>query len=406
MIAPPFRPRIASGVDNVPGQAGYRRRSLKGPTGRPGRRFAAAAAAVVLCSACTASPNDGAAEAETTSSPSPSASPASAASAASEVPGASVDWASVADEAEPSVVSISVSGEAGSGQGSGVVINDDGHVLTNNHVVAPAVAGGQIQVALSDARVFEAAVVGADPDTDLAVVQIQAAPDDLTALEFGDSDTVEVGQPVMALGNPLGLSNTVTVGIVSALDRPVTTQNASSTPGDAADPVVTNAIQTDAAVNPGNSGGALVDDAGLLVGINSSIATLGASEGGQGGSIGLGFAIPSNQAEWVTEQLIETGDVEHAYLGVSLESAIVSVDGVARQGAGITDVGEDTAAAEGGLQAGETITQVDGETIRGAESLIAQVREREPGTQVILTVVSEGGDTRDVTVEFGTKDEP
>jgi putative serine protease PepD len=317
-----------------------------------------------------------------------------------------VDWASVADEAESGVVSISVSGDAGSGQGSGVVIDDDGHVLTNNHVVAPAVDGGGIQVALSDARVFEAAVVGADPDTDLAVVQIQAAPDDLTALEFGDSDAVAVGQPVMALGNPLGLSNTVTVGIVSALDRPVTTQNASSTPGEAATPVVTNAIQTDAAVNPGNSGGALVDDAGQLVGINSSIATLGASEGGQGGSIGLGFAIPSNEAEWVARQLIETGDVDHAYLGVSLESAIVSVDGVARQGAGITDVAEGTAAAEGGLQAGEAITQVDGETVRGADSLIAQIREREPGTRVTLTVVSEGGDTREVSVEFGTRDEP
>jgi putative serine protease PepD len=273
-------------------------------------------------------------------------------------------------------------------------------------VVAPAVDGGGIQVALSDARVFEAAVVGADPDTDLAVVQIQAAPDDLTALEFGNSDTVAVGQPVMALGNPLGLSNTVTVGIVSALDRPVTTQNASSTPGEAPTPVVTNAIQTDAAVNPGNSGGALVNDSGQLVGINSSIATLGASDGGQGGSIGLGFAIPSNEAEWVARQLIETGDVDHAYLGVSLESAIVSVDGVARQGAGITDVAEGTAAAEGGLQAGEAITQVDGETVRGADSLIAQIREREPGTRVTLTVVSEGGDTREISVEFGTRDEP
>ena len=407
MTALPSSPTAEYRAGSVPDFTGYRRHLPGRPNGRHGRRLAASVVVILIGgTACTASPSDSAAEAETSSGPTSSSTSASPASPAGAVSGASVDWASVADEAESSVVSISVSGESGSGEGSGVVIDDDGHVLTNNHVVAPAVDGGGIQVALSDARVFEAAVVGADPDTDLAVVQIQAAPDDLTALEFGNSDTVAVGQPVMALGNPLGLSNTVTVGIVSALDRPVTTQNASSTPGEAPTPVVTNAIQTDAAVNPGNSGGALVNDSGQLVGINSSIATLGASDGGQGGSIGLGFAIPSNEAEWVARQLIETGDVDHAYLGVSLESAIVSVDGVARQGAGITDVAEGTAAAEGGLQAGEAITQVDGETVRGADSLIAQIREREPGTRVTLTVVSEGRDTREISVEFGTRDEP
>ena len=247
--------------------------------------------------------------------------------------------------------------------------------------------------------------MGADPATDLAVVRIQGAPDDLTALEFGDSEAVEVGQPVMALGNPLGLSNTVTVGIVSALDRPVTTQSAGVTPSDPATPVVTNAIQTDAAVNPGNSGGALVDAAGQLVGINSSIATLGASEGGHGGSIGLGFAIPSNQAQWVAEQLIATGAVEHAYLGVSPESAVVSVDGVRRQAAGISVVIEDTPAADGGLRAGEAVTAVDGETVASAASLVAQIRERQPGTEVTLTVVDRNGDARDVTVRFGTNSE-
>ncbi len=401
MTASPRSPDTACRDENVSHSAGCRTQSRKTSDGRCRWGLAASAVAtVVVSAACTASPSDTAAEGETSSSPSSSVSTVSRASAAS------VDWAQVAAEAERSVVSISVRGDEGSGQGSGVIIDADGYVLTNNHVVAPAAADGEIQVALSDARVFEAAVVGADPDTDLAVVQIQAAPDDLTAMGYGDSDAVEVGQPVMALGNPLGLSNTVTVGIVSALDRPVTTQNAGAAPGEAATQVVTNAIQTDAAVNPGNSGGALVDEAGLLVGINSSIATLGASAGGQGGSIGLGFAIPSNEAEWVAQQLIETGDVEHAYLGVSLESAVVSVDGVARQGAGITDVVADTAAAEGGLRAGEAIIEVDGETVRGADSLIAQVREREPGTQVTLTVVSDSGDPREVTVEFGTKEEP
>ena len=303
-------------------------------------------------------------------------------------------------------MSLSVSGRQGSGQGSGVVIDDGGYVLTNNHVVAPAATGGEIQVALSDARVFEAELVGADPTTDLAVVQLQSTPDDLTALEFGDSDALEVGQPVMALGNPLGLYHTVTVGIISALDRPVTSENAGGSPSAADDPVVTNAIQTDAAVNPGNSGGALIDAAGQLVGINSSIATLGTTPGGQGGSIGLGFAIPSNEARWVAEQLIETGAVDHAYLGVGLDDVVVSVDGVRRQAAGITRVLEGTAAAGAGLQPGQAIIELDGETVASAESLIAQVREREPGTQVTLTAVDSGGDSRQVSVEFGTDPAP
>jgi putative serine protease PepD len=356
---------------------------------------------LVACAGCTASQDTEAAP-STAASSSVKATPDARGTKTSE---SDVDWAQVADAAEPTVVSISVTGQQGAGQGSGVVIDDGGHVLTNNHVVAAAAAGADIQVSLSDARVFDAELVGADRATDLAVVRIQGAPVDLTALEFGNSEAVEVGQPVMALGNPLGLSNTVTLGIVSALDRPVTTQSAGVTPSDPATPVVTNAIQTDAAVNPGNSGGALVDAAGHLVGINSSIATLGASEGGQGGSIGLGFAIPSNQALWVAEELIATGAVEHAYLGVSPESAVVSVEGVRRQAAGISAVFTDTPAAEGGLRPGEAVTAVDGETVGSAESLVAQIRERQPGTEVTLTVVDSGGDARDVTVRFGTNPE-
>jgi putative serine protease PepD len=301
------------------------------------------------------------------------------------------------------VVSISVRGGTGSGEGSGQIIDDLGHVLTNNHVVAPAVTGGEIQVALGDARVFEATLVGADPVTDLAVLRLRDAPADLAPLEFGDSEAVEVGQPVMALGNPLGLSHTVTVGIVSALDRPVTTENPATSPGEQGTPVVTNAIQTDAAVNPGNSGGALVDAAGRLIGVNSSIATLGASGTGQGGSIGLGFAIPSSQAEWVSRSLIEAGSVEHAYLGVSPQDAVVEVSGVRRAAAGITRVFDGTAAAQAGIRPGEAVAGVDGETVAGAESLVAQIREREPGTRVVLTVVDRGGTTRDVPVEFGTQ---
>jgi putative serine protease PepD len=258
-------------------------------------------------------------------------------------------------------------------------------------------------VALSDARVFDAKLVGADPVTDLAVVQMQGAPDDLAVLHFGDSAALRVGQPVMALGNPLGLSHTVTLGIVSALDRPVTTQNPDASPGQQGTPVVTNAIQTDAAVNPGNSGGALVDSSGRLVGVNSSIATLGAGQSGQSGSIGLGFAIPAAQARWVCRALIDTGTVQHAFLGVSPQDAVVRINGVRREVAGISRVVPGSQAARAGLRPGEAVVEVDGETVAGAASLVAQIREREPGTRVVLTVVNRSGATRQVPVEFGTQ---
>ncbi|MFP5336562.1 MAG: S1C family serine protease [Actinomycetes bacterium] len=315
--------------------------------------------------------------------------------------GEAVDWSAVAAAAAPSVVSIEVRGQGGAGQGSGVVVDDSGHVLTNHHVVAGAGAGGRVIVTLGDGRVLDAEVVGSDPSTDLAVLRLADAPDDLQPLEFADSEAVEVGQSVMALGNPLGLSDTATTGIVSAVDRPVTTQSSAGAGLGGATPVVTNAIQTDAAVNPGNSGGALVDASGRLIGINSSIASLGT--GGQSGSIGLGFAIPSNQARWVAESLIETGAVEHAFLGVSLQDAVVEADGVPREAAGIAEVVDGTPAAEAGLTPGEAVLAVDGEPVAGAESLVAQVRERAPGTAVTLTVVAEDGSTRDVDVEFGVR---
>lgn len=309
----------------------------------------------------------------------------------------------MAKEVEPSVVSIFVRGQTGAGEGSGVILDRAGHVLTNNHVVAAAVSGGQMQVSLSDARVFDATLVGADPATDLAVIELRSAPNDLVPMPFGSSDALEVGQPVMAVGNPLGLSHTVTLGIVSALDRPVTTQNEGATSNDQGVPVVTNAIQTDAAVNPGNSGGALVDAGDRLIGVNSSIATLGASDGGQGGSIGLGFAIPVSEARWVSRALIDDGRVRHAFLGVLPQDAIARINGVRRQVAGIRQVIPGTPAARGGLRSGEGVAAVDGETVASAESLVAQIRERRPGTKVVLTVVNRSGDTRDIPVEFGTR---
>src|SRR3954471_769847 len=373
---------------------------------RPSAGLLLAVAVAVGCSACTAAGGEGsgAASSGADDSTSASASPAAGSALASgrgADPKADVDWVKVADDVGPSVVSISVQGQTGGDEGSGEIIDDAGHVLTNNHVVAAAADGGRIQVALSDARVFDARLVGADPVTDLAVVQMEAAPKNLAVLTFGNSETLRVGQEVMALGNPLGLSHTVTLGIVSALDRPVITQ--SESPDRQGRPVVTNAIQTDAAVNPGNSGGALVDGSGRLVGVNSSIATLGASQGGQSGSIGLGFAIPAAQARWVAQALIRSGTVRHAFLGVSPQDAVVKINGVRREVAGISRVVRGSQAARAGLQPGEAVAAVDGETVGSAESLVAQIREREPGTKVVLTVVSRSGTTHDVPVEFGTQ---
>jgi putative serine protease PepD len=390
---------------------------LRAVVGRPGaspdraagwRRAAGlllVATMLVACAGCTTS-GRGSSDANAVSSGASRSTPGatrSAGGAGASTSGSGVNWPQVADDVEPSVVSISVQAQGGGDQGSGEVIDGDGHVLTNNHVVAPAADGGQIQVALSDARVFPAKLVGADPVTDLAVVQVQGAPDDLRALRFGDSAALRVGQPVMALGNPLGLSHTVTLGIVSALDRPVTTQNPDASSAQQGTPVVTNAIQTDAAVNPGNSGGALVDSSGRLIGVNSSIATLGAGESGQGGSIGLGFAIPAAQARWVSRALIDKGTVQHAFLGVSPQDAVVRIDGVRREVAGISRVVSGSQAARAGLRAGEAVVEVDGETVAGAASLVAQIREREPGTKVVLTVADRSGTTRQVPVEFGTQ---
>ena len=300
------------------------------------------------------------------------------------------NWAVTADAVAPSVVSITARLAQGEAAGSGVIIDGSGHVLTNNHVVAGA---QQLTVTLSDGRTFEATVQGTDPSTDLAVVTVTNAPGDLTPIALGDSDSLEVGDPVMAVGNPLGLAGTVTTGIVSALNRPVTTQSESS--GDPfqqsqSDPVVTNAIQTSAAINPGNSGGALVNGSGQLVGINSSIASLGSSSSSQSGNIGIGFAIPVNEAKSIAQQLIEKGTAEHAYLGVTPQDGTASDGSATRTGAEITSVGSGTPAEQAGLQTGDLITEVNGEAVDSALSLVAHIREQAVGNTVKLTIIRNG----------------
>ena len=290
------------------------------------------------------------------------------------------DWEKVAAAVRASVVAIDVTTGMGEAQGSGFVLDTAGHVLTNNHVVSDA-SGGTVQIILSDGRLYDATVVGQDTSTDLAVL--------------GDSGAVAVGAPVMAVGNPLGLDNTVTVGIVSAIDRPV-----SSTSQVTGASVVTNAIQIDAAINPGNSGGPLFDAQGRVIGITSSIATLTGSS--QSGSIGLGFAIPINLAHEIATQLIASGHAQHAYLGVSLSDGTATSDGTTRRGAVVHTLTSGSPAARAGLQVSDVIVTIDGAPVSGAESLTAAIRERTANQTAKLTVIR-GGTTREFTVTLAAR---
>ncbi|APH02944.1 trypsin [Janibacter indicus] len=323
-------------------------------------------------------------------------------SAASVVPVSSAsktnpDWNAVTAAVTPSVVSITVSAGGSGGEGSGVVLDKEGHVLTNHHVVSGAGDDATITVTLSDGKTYRASIAGEDASTDLAVLTLEDPPDDLQPITVGSSSGLQVGDPVMAVGNPLGLSGTVTTGIVSALDRPVTT---SSTESEQQDPfgqqqqqqssqVVTSAIQTSAAVNPGNSGGALVDAAGRLVGINSSIASLGSSSG-QSGSIGIGFAIPVDEAQWIAEQLIEDGQAEHAFLGVTPSDGTAELGSATRSGAQIRSVSDGSPAEAAGLQEGDLVVGVDDSTVTSAESLVGIIHSHRIGTKVSLAVVRDG----------------
>lgn len=305
--------------------------------------------------------------------------------------GSAPDWSATAAAAAPSVVAISVQNGDSGGEGSGVIFDAQGHVVTNHHVVAGGAARqSQILVTLQDQRVYKATIVGTDPATDLAVLKLENAPDDLRPITPGNDQDLKVGQPVMAIGNPLGLAGTVTTGIVSALNRPVsTTQEPVETPFGTAqrgEEVVTNAIQTSAAINPGNSGGALVDASGKLVGINSSIASLSQ----ESGNIGIGFAIPVTEVQSVARQLLETGEVKHPYLGVRLSDTVVTEGSAQRRAAGIGLVERGTPAAKAGLKAGDAVIAVDGEPVDGARSLTAQVREREVGQEATFTIVRDG----------------
>jgi putative serine protease PepD len=312
--------------------------------------------------------------------------------------------AGVAARVLKSVVSINVTDGSGSGgSGSGVVLRSDGYVLTNNHVVAAGASSGTITVSFNGAEGTEvpASIVGRDPETDLAVLKVKTDKQ-LVPAAIGQSRGLVVGDPVIAVGSPLGLAGTVTTGIVSALNRTV---NVPAEDGGRATPLF-NAIQTDAAINPGNSGGALVDGRGQLVGINSAIATLGSGGGGpfggssQSGSIGVGFAIPVDEAKSVAEELIRTGRATHPAIGV--EAGTVSEGAGGRPGARVSRVVADGPAQKAGLQPGDLIVALGDTKVGSVDELILAIREHRVGDKVTVTYMR-GGATKTAEVVLQDK---
>jgi putative serine protease PepD len=325
----------------------------------------------------------------------------------------SVTWVTaVAAKALPSVVTISVDSTNTGGSGSGVFLTKDGYILTNSHVVTleGATTSATIQVRTTDGRIFTAKLVGTDPTNDLAVIKVNAAIE-FTPIEWADSSNLNVGAPVVAIGAPLGLPSSVTSGVLSALNR--TIQVADSTPekggsslqwwnGTGAAPVSLRVLQTDAAINPGNSGGALVNDKGQLIGINVAIATASSpASGSQSGSIGVGFAIPSNVAKRIGEELMVSGKASHALLGalVSDYSADGSKSGGFSTGALVSKLSPGGAGEKAGLKVGDVVIRFNGQAISSSSELTAAVRFEKAGAMVELVALRDGKEvTIDVTL--------
>lgn len=299
------------------------------------------------------------------------------------------DWQAVAEAVRPATVSIRTEGVDSAAAGSGVIIDDAGHIVSNYHVVSGAENGGSITVTTFDGQLFDASIVGVDSTTDLAVIQMETVPEGLTAARLGSSEDLEVGQPVMAIGAPLGLADTTTTGIISALNRPVAVQGQTDGNSSADEVVVTNAIQVDASINPGNSGGPLFDEQGAVIGINFSIASVETGVD-TAGSIGLGFAIPVDLVQSVVNQIITTGSAQHALLGVEIQTVSVNSGDGQRLGAGVATVVPGGAADSAGLMQGDVIVAIDGNPVTSGSSLTGYVRRYSPGQEVTLTVVRGG----------------
>ena len=294
----------------------------------------------------------------------------------------------IVQNVKPSVVSIKAEGSSGSGNGSGFIFREDGYIVTNNHVAAPAVNSGKLTVYLEDKTSFVAKLVGRNASYDLAVLKIDATG--LKPVNIGDSNAINVGDLTVAFGSPLGLTGTVTSGIVSAINRPVTA-------GGADDQSFISAIQTDAAINPGNSGGPLVNGQGQVIGVNSAIATLG--NGTQSGSIGLGFAIPINQAQRIVTEIINSGKSSTPIAGISIDSTFEGV------GAKIAEVVSDGPASSTDLKVGDIVTKINGEAVEDSTELIVAIRRNNPGDTIVLTVKNTAGNEREVSVVLGSREE-
>jgi len=299
-----------------------------------------------------------------------------------------IDVKSIAALVTPSVVSIKVTSTLGSGTGSGSVYKSDGNVsyiITNNHVIEDAVTSGTISVELLNGNTLTAQIVGRDSAYDLAVLKVNRG--NLPTVTVGDSSKISVGDPVVAIGSPLGLASTVTSGIVSALNRPVTT-------GTSGAESFVNAIQTDAAINPGNSGGALLDSLGRIIGVNSAIATV--SSGGVSGNIGLGFSIPINEAKRVIDELIATGKSTRPFLGVEFDPTFTGT------GAKILRLTSGEAAEKAGIPAGSIITSIGGLRIADTTAAFVRIRSYAPGSTVTIVVDLPNGSDRTFTITLGS----
>lgn len=300
-----------------------------------------------------------------------------------DAPAADGSVESVAAKVLPSVVKINVTGSQGAGSGSGIVLTEDGTILTNNHVIEVAAEGGSISVSFNDGTSAPAEILGADPLTDTAVIKAEGVSG-LTPATIGKSGDLRVGESVVAIGSPFGLDSTVTSGIVSALNRPVDV--GSDAEGNS---TTYPAIQTDAAINPGNSGGALVDMNGNVVGINSSIRTASTSEE-TAGSIGLGFAIPIDAILPIVDQMSNGEAPTHARLGISVSNVADETGAEVTEGAQIQEVSDGSTAAGAGLAAGDVITKIDDHLITSPDSLVATIRAYRPGDEVTVTYISDG----------------
>lgn len=381
-----------------PGQPGAAAPAAKGLSKTASSIIAAVVAAVVAAALCLglgyAAITYGWVTVPTSSSLANVTSNKSGSGSATAKTGEAPDWQTVASDVSGSVVSIQTQLSNGTAKGSGAIISTEGYIVTNNHVISGA---QQIQVTLANGTMYTAQLVGTDTTTDIAVIKLDNPPSDLKAVEFADSDQLAVGENVMAIGNPLGYDDTATTGIVSALNRPVTVTD------DSNNEIVTNAVQIDAAINPGNSGGPTFNAAGQVIGINSSIAST-ATSSDSAGSIGIGFAIPSNLVKRVANEIIKDGSVTHVALGVTIKSDTVEADGVTRGGATITKststgsaVVSGSPADKAGLKEGDTIVAFNGNAVNNNYSLLGFVRAAALGDKATLTIVRDGK-TMDVDV--------